>query len=438
MSAILFPTDIYQYTTSEGVWSIGGNVMEGTAPAVGLIVVANSVPNKIFTDGFENGSTAWTPLTNLGGTSTLQSTIKKHGTYAIDSSIPATAGAYGVILKDLGSTYSTLFVRAYVRFSVLPASPNVLQINPTVCDSLQNDLAGVYIRNNAGTIQWALNYRNDADPYPARGTGWAYAATPTPAINTWYCIEIEIIAGAGTGEVRLWVDGVELASATGLTNIVHMPQQVQVGVQSTVALAAHVYSDSVIADTQPIDTEADTDDYVLETITKMVGNTTYPNFESTIVFRYQNEENYYWAGLGAWNHKVSIGKCTSGPAGGMVEGRLHWCSSTACWRELASVGESEELLPDVEYRLKVTIVGNVIQVFINNVLELTFNDTEGDPLTYGGYGFRIFNSHSQLMTGTIPSDGGVVVGGEPLPYWLLAIPLIGGAIYYYWRKKKKS
>ena len=38
------------------------------------------------------------------------------------------------------------------------------------------------------------------------------------SVNTWYCVEVKLVIGSGSGETHLYVNGVELLAETGLSN----------------------------------------------------------------------------------------------------------------------------------------------------------------------------------------------------------------------------
>jgi hypothetical protein len=105
------------------------------------------------------------------------------------------------------------------------------------------DVVYVALYNNGGTMQWALMYRTNG-----ASTNYVYSSTPAPAINTWYWLEIKFVGASGTGEVRLFVNGVDVAHATGLTNNGVLPQEIYAGASSDVALSVTVYCDDVVAD----------------------------------------------------------------------------------------------------------------------------------------------------------------------------------------------
>jgi hypothetical protein len=202
---------------------------------------------SVFNDGFETGNaSAWTGsnVDSVGSTVAVQSGVVHSGSYAAQATLSGAGPVwYAEYYKDLGSQYLTLFCRAYVRFSALPASGDYLEVNPAICTvGLSAALVAAEVYNDAGTMEWVLFYKTNG-----AASNLVYNATPTPTVDTWYCLEVKFLGASGTGEARLWVNGVEVCAATGLTNDAVQAQDVAVGASSTVALACSVYSDDVVA-----------------------------------------------------------------------------------------------------------------------------------------------------------------------------------------------
>jgi len=201
----------------------------------------------LFSDGFESGDfTAWTgTASGAGGTITTSEEQRHHGKWSAKASIDGLLpDEYGTLYKDFGSTYSTMFCRAYVRFTNVPAfDTNQLQIGPVISGLAFNDLVGVWLYNNAGTIQWGLFYATDAVPW-----NWIYSSgPPVPTEDMWYCLEVKFVGANGTGEARLWIDGSPVLSITGLTNDDRLAQEVYVDCYApSSGYATDVYSDCVV------------------------------------------------------------------------------------------------------------------------------------------------------------------------------------------------
>jgi hypothetical protein len=99
--------------------------------------------------------------------------------------------------------------------------------------------------------------------------------------------------------------------------------------------------------------------------------------EASIVFRYQNPTNFYWAGLGLWGHQYSISKVVNGT-----------------YSELVSSG-LQSANPAGTYQLQVIVSGSNIELYVNGVLALTVTDTS---LASGEIGLRTVNSTMQAAS----------------------------------------
>ena len=99
--------------------------------------------------------------------------------------------------------------------------------------------------------------------------------------------------------------------------------------------------------------------------------------EGSIVFRFKDSTDYYWAGLGPWGHQYSISKVVNGT-----------------YTELISSG-LQSANPAGTYNLQVIVAGSNIELYVNGILVLTVTDTS---LTSGAVGFRTFNSTIQVVS----------------------------------------
>jgi DNA-directed RNA polymerase subunit RPC12/RpoP len=215
----------------------------------------------LFSDGFEsNDFSAWTgTTTGNGGTIAVQSSTKHHGSYA-SRAYQGGVGAWAVAYKNFGTTYSTMYARAYLQFSGTPASGARLDIYPTIFEgaSAAHVLAGAQLYNNAGTLNWSLQYRTNATE-----TNYAYSTTPSIQANTWYCIEARFTSGNGNGQVSLYIDGTLIINVTGLTNNAYNAGRVEVGAYCGNAnTGIYVYHDCVVVADAYIGTEG-----TLQTVT---------------------------------------------------------------------------------------------------------------------------------------------------------------------------
>lgn len=100
------------------------------------------------------------------------------------------------------------------------------------------------------------------------------------------------------------------------------------------------------------------------------------NNEVAFIVRYEDEYNYYWLGLGCWRHKASISR--------MVNRTI---------QELVYVGNVSEVTTDKWYDLEIVANGNLLQLYVDGVLEL---ETEDSTHYTGAIGIRPYNSHVQV------------------------------------------
>jgi hypothetical protein len=99
--------------------------------------------------------------------------------------------------------------------------------------------------------------------------------------------------------------------------------------------------------------------------------------EGSIVFRYKDSQNFYWAGLGLWGHQFSISKVVNGN-----------------YSEIKGIGLSTDNAAGT-YNTQVIVQGSDIELYVNGVLVLTATDT---ALTSGAIGLRTFGSTMQLKS----------------------------------------
>lgn len=196
----------------------------------------------LFSDGFESGDfSAWTgTIVTSGNTLEVITGAKYTGSYGAHS----VATAYNdtaLCYKTFGSTYTTLYVRIYLY---------IVQFNFTsgYADSI------IQIVNNTGTIIESFGIYNDAGTLrPAirdySDSSWTYTGSMTT--GTWYCFEAKTVCASGTGELRLYLDGIDTVDETGINNP-YTPNQVNCG--QNAGFGGHsgtveiYYDDVVVAD----------------------------------------------------------------------------------------------------------------------------------------------------------------------------------------------
>lgn len=207
------------YASADG--KIAGNYNWGqrcTAKALYRVrAVVNLPPVSLFTSGYETGDLSeWNGKQVWSGSISVVTSPIHHGTYSCRSE---TTGRWGraMAFKRLLTGQQLVYVRVYVRFETLPALNT--NMYPIYIYNLENykQFVGVFARNMTGKIIWIINYGN--------GGGWSYKnAAKGPSQGVWHCVEVMCKRGLGDGEVRLFVDGEEVLTVTGLDNTMFGPE----------------------------------------------------------------------------------------------------------------------------------------------------------------------------------------------------------------------
>jgi DNA-directed RNA polymerase subunit RPC12/RpoP len=157
---------------------------------------------EIFSDGFESGDfSAWTTVS--ASPPSIVTTPVHHGTYALESDGPSEW-----IYKDLGASYDTLYMRAYVRWTALEQYQYYMETAFGIYNSArwaeEGDRGGLRVAvTNYGTPQLSLVI--------ALGVITSVSTT-APNINQWYCYELVWVRN---GVCRLYVDGVDTLQVNG-------------------------------------------------------------------------------------------------------------------------------------------------------------------------------------------------------------------------------
>ena len=108
------------------------------------------------------------------------------------------------------------------------------------------------------------------------------------------------------------------------------------------------------------------------------------NNELALVVRYVDVNNFIWAGLGCWGHRVSISRKVNGVS-----------------QELVFAGLRTEVVPGKDYVIAVRAVGNLLELYVDGVFELAVQDSS---LPKGSIGIRHYSSHVELdyVDATVP------------------------------------
>jgi len=167
----------------------------------------------IFSDGFEsNDFSAWTGTScHANNTLQVQSVEKKQGTYASKHILAAShAQDDSYCYKDIISQ-TTCFMRLYVKITEVAGKYDSRRFGIM-------QVVGATGAHSGGTYQYAGVYflADRKLQLVCRTTvGNIYDTSATTlTLNQWYCIELKFVEHASAGEVRVYLDGIEVADLT--------------------------------------------------------------------------------------------------------------------------------------------------------------------------------------------------------------------------------
>lgn len=153
---------------------------------------------EIFEDGFEDDFLSWDGSNN---TPVISTTVFHH-TGKSEECNQTTEYVWKTFAEQ-----TTVFVRAYFMVNALPT-------DNTICRPLYllkgttNVVSIAFYRNPSGTLQFYLRTY-----FPATQTDF-YSFNFE--VDTWYCLEIKWLRDAVNGELRLWLEDVEICAITGI------------------------------------------------------------------------------------------------------------------------------------------------------------------------------------------------------------------------------
>ena len=364
----------------------------------GTSSTANGDQNKmaiLFEDGFETGDLSkWDGVIETNGTVAIGERATPDdvlGRYFLIGDISAGGSNYRACVTKAVSV-ALVHARAYV--SVEQGVPeNGLTLISTVCANGMTP-GVIRARNIDGVDQLEVAYQDS--------TGGYHSVAFSPPTNlvpgTTYLLELMVKPGAGDGEIRAWVGENEVVTLTGLdmnhglVTELRFGAVVLLGTGGAIVYAdACAIGDSYIGPAEPtgpfrdiLDGVSDAEgliyagdinwtDYTVETPVRMMGDSYNP--EVAVVVRYNDADNFYWAGLGCWTHRVSISRMVNGTS-----------------EELVFAGSNTELVTDRTYMLKVVVKGDLIQLYVDGNLELEIHDS---TFPNGAIGYRIYHGHME-------------------------------------------
>ena len=255
----------------------------------------------VFSDGFESGSFgSWT---NVGGSFTIATSPVFSGSKSAHYYMSGTTG-YDIADVQLASTPNPAYMRAYVYFPntnfIANSGDWVGVLGYEVCNDCTTAMAIVY--NNGGTLVWGIRYDDD-------NCGFCYYYSNVPVAAGWNSVELEDYNAAGTGEERLFINGVDVFDLTGLYNDVRTAQFARIGGASslTAATTIDITYDNVVVSSSYIGPLPVTH-YVPITLSNAQSYATPGPFQQMLVINSNNYETYI-------NSDWSNVEFTTGPGG---------------------------------------------------------------------------------------------------------------------------
>lgn len=226
---------------------------------------------EIFSDGFESGDfSAWTGTANSSGeTCSVESVDPHHDTKNAKFQTDGSGyNEYAYCYKDI-TGQTIIYVRCYFKeTTIFPSFWGGYHNIISVRNQSNGEIAHVGIYVPATTPYWYLGYL-DGDTFKT-GSNGAWWTGASPSISTYYCVELYAKIDGATGEYKVYIDGTERISVTGLdTDNRGIVDRVRVGVPSATGMRAHAHRvDCVVVADAYIGTE---EGPVLKEVTDTVG-----------------------------------------------------------------------------------------------------------------------------------------------------------------------
>lgn len=172
----------------------------------------------IFSDGFEsNDFSAWDGTAGSGYPDPIGiSSIRHHGLYGAYLNMEDGVDDYSVAYKNIAPE-TTVYARKYHLFGSVPVITDGDRF--LLCDlrkaTATDGLWRAGLKNDGGTIKWVIYDMFGITGIPPVAVDYIGPAV-TIDNSHWYCVELKVLISATVGELRLYVDGVEVITQTGL------------------------------------------------------------------------------------------------------------------------------------------------------------------------------------------------------------------------------
>lgn len=170
------------------------------------------------TNPVDGGPDTWTSETDTGSLLSVNS-----GELLFNH----TALTAGYLLKTLAADHTSAILTGDIKFSSTTVGGNSTYTIPLkIADNSENGIAEARFYANAGgtLANVYLRYWNGSSEVLTS----AYAFVPTPNVANTVALKI-LTSASGTGYAKLFIDGTERLSATGLTNNQRLPRKIYAG-----------------------------------------------------------------------------------------------------------------------------------------------------------------------------------------------------------------
>jgi hypothetical protein len=135
------------------------------------------------------------------------------------------------------SGYSTVYVRFYVQIDALPASGQSVKVAKATTTGSIAIWELYFMRSSGGTLQ--IRLKSSVPDVANQYYDYDYSA------DIWYCFEVKYYQHSTDGEYRVWLNGVEILSRTGVDTSSREFGRLEVGVQWS-NYAVTTYHDCVV------------------------------------------------------------------------------------------------------------------------------------------------------------------------------------------------
>jgi hypothetical protein len=252
-ATIRYTTDDIEPSSSSTIYSspilvastttIKAKAFKNDMPDSDTATATYTISSSIFEDGFESGSfSAWSlPSLTTGESRNVISSPVHDGSYAAEFASNGNGGTERSYVYTSISSVNELHSRAYIRVSTFGLVENDDRFYLVIFRAGGASVAFAGWRVVGGVVRWNLIIRH--------GTGWVNAySTTTPVLDQWYSVELHWVGDAVAGLGELWVDGVNVCSASGRNTAYYgNVNQVWVGLPEIINCAAtQIYIDCTV------------------------------------------------------------------------------------------------------------------------------------------------------------------------------------------------